>query len=145
MANYSQGEIRAFKLKDIMNCRQSALKAATTNNEGKSKKTESLKKEADEYYIWLRQDQDSFIIGEHTNEKVGVGNQAPNNEQQLPEPTLVQKKVLDAISEKAFDGTITIAIKIKVLNWAEEVYGQRSYPTKLDSVDKFINWNNNNK
>lgn len=137
MANYSEQEIRAFKLKDIMNCRMSALKAAATNNEGLGKTKEKIQEEADYYFKKLRQDQD-VVQSDKYDKAREIEKEV--TEKQLPEPTLAQKKVLDAISEKAFDGTMTIAIKTKVLNWAEEVHGQRSYPTKLDSVETFLKW-----
>lgn len=142
MANWSAEEIRAFKLKDVMNCRMSALKAAATNNEGKGISAAYMMGEATVYFAWLRQDQDVDTKPEPST-STDLGNTPGTTLGQLPEPTLAQKKVLDAISEKVFDGTITIAVKTKVLNWAEEVYGQRSYPTKLNSVDEFINWYNN--
>ena len=57
---------------------------------------------------------------------------------QLPEPTLAQKKVLDSIQEKA--GISWEVLCSKVLEWAEQIHGQRSYPTKLNSVETFLKW-----
>lgn len=141
MAKYTTEEIRAFKLKDIMNCRQSALKAAATIYESTGcdlgHPVDTVLADADKYFKWLRQDQD---VDTKPEPSIGLGNTPGATLGQLPEPTLAQKKVLDAISEKAFDGTMTIAIKAKVLDWAEKVYGQRNYPTKVSSVDLFMKW-----
>ena len=60
---------------------------------------------------------------------------------QLPEPTLQQKKVLDAIMDKGIVCDYDTFRK-QVLNWAEETHGQRSYPTKLESVETFFKWFN---
>lgn len=149
MANYSAEEIRAFKLKDVLNSRMSALKASATNNEGHKAKSVEVIREADEYYEWLRQDQDLFvtgkdgstIVGEHTDEPVVVGSRAPQS--QLPEPTLAQKKVIDAIAGKLGLLQADLLLKTRILEWAKAVHGQDSYPTKAESVDTFINWYNN--
>jgi len=145
MGKYSAEEIRAFKLKDILNCRMSALKASATNNEGKGKKAEVLKKEADVYYGWLRQDQDT--VPEPSKkpdeyDKAREIEQQVTQNKQLPEPTLQQKKVLDAICEKAPNHAKHV-IHGAVLKWAEAVHGQRSYPTKLESVETFLKWFDN--
>jgi len=140
MGNYSKEEIRAFKLKDIMNCRMSALKAAATNNEGKGKKAETLKKEADIYYEWLRQDQKD--VGGTVDTSLG-SEPAGTTLGQLPEPTLAQKKVLDAIAAKFGKVQADPQLKSHILAWAKEVYGQQSYPTKVESVETFLKWFNN--
>ena len=134
MANYSAEEIRAFKLKDILNSRMSALKASATNNEGNAVSAEDMLIEADAYYKWVRQDQDD----------VGTPDTSLGSDTgtlgQVPEPTLAQKKVIDAIAGKLGKTQADPQLKARILKWAEEVHGQQSYPTKLDSVDVFINW-----
>lgn len=141
--SYTEKEIRAFKLKDILNSRMSALKAAATNNEGKGKKAETLKKEADEYYTWLRQDQDTVPEPSKEPDAVPLGNTPGATLGQLPEPTLQQKKVLDKIwaeIEAPDKHWCLNQLKEKVLRWAEKTHGQRSYPTKLESVETFLKW-----
>ncbi len=135
MANYSAEEIRAFKLKDILNSRMSALKAAATNNEGLGKAKEEIQEEADYYFEKLRQDQG--IVSKPSKESDVV-----LNNQQLPEPTLAQKKVLDAIAGKQNKTQVDPQLKADVLRWAEETHGQRAYPTKLGSVETFLKWFN---
>lgn len=144
MGNYSTEEIRAFKLKDILNSRMSALKAASLLWEGSGKDLghpaiTTVKNAADEFYTWLRQGQD---VDTKPEPSIGLGNTPGATLGQLPEPTLTQKKVLDAIAGKQNKTQVDPQLKADVLRWAEETHNIRSYPTKLDSVEKFIEWNN---
>lgn len=132
LAKYTDEEIRAFQLKDILNCRFSALKAASINNESKGIDPELLKKEADSYYTWLRQDQDEVKSIEPKNES------AKSKSEVLPEPTLVQKKVINAVCKDlgVDDGD---DVRKRILSWVEKNYNKRVYPTKLESVSKIVN------
>ena len=136
MGKYTTEEIKAFKLKDILNSRMSALKATATNNEGKGKKADAIKKEADEYFKWLRQDQDT----DRPNKCPTLGS-APAGTvlEQLPEPTLQQSKILKGIYSR-FPGVSEEEIKRATLKWATEIYGVNKYPTKSESVDLFSGW-----
>jgi hypothetical protein len=140
MANYSATEIRAFKLKDILNSRMSALKASATLYDGVGcdlgHTTDTVLADADKYFEWLRQDQDKPDVGPTPD--TSLGSDTGTTLGQVPEPTLQQKKVIDAIAGKL--GKVQADLKSHILDWANETHGQRSYPTKLDSVDTFINW-----
>ena len=143
MGKYTTEEIRAFKLKDILNSRMSALKAAATIYESTGcdlgHPTDTVLADADKYFKWLRQDQD---VDTKPEPSTGLGNTPGATLGQLPEPTLQQKKVLDAIAGKQNKTQVDSQLKSDVLNWAEETHGQRSYPTKLDSVETFLKWFN---
>ena len=150
MNSYSAEDKQAFKLKDILNTRMSAIKAAATNHEGQGVSTEVIVQEADVYFFWLYQDQE-IKVPEKPKVKTVVSTEIVqhdltviSNEAELPTPTLEQQKVLTLIAAKlnlrqdndfAFNG-----IKKSVLLWAKEVSGKEIYPTKESSVDKFITW-----
>lgn len=53
MSKYTDEEIETFKKKDILNAKQSALKAASINNEGKQISTDKMISESAKYYDWL--------------------------------------------------------------------------------------------
>jgi hypothetical protein len=59
---YSKEDKEAFKKKDKLNARQSALKAASVNNEGSQKPTNEILDEAKVYYDWLYPDKDKLPI-----------------------------------------------------------------------------------
>lgn len=138
MGNYSQEEIRAFKLKDIMNCRMSALKAAATNLEGQGVSKAEVVKQADTFYSWLRQDQD---VPDEFDKAREI--EQEHNNRQLPVPTQAQKKVIDVIAGTL--GLVQADPKLlgNILAWAKEVHGNYGYPTQLSSVDEYINWQHN--
>lgn len=121
MANYTKDEIAAFKKKDQMNCRQSALKAASINNEGKGVSSKDMLVEAQEYYDWLYPVADAEPV-----KGVDV----------LPTPTAAQAKVLSKIAAELKQDVETI--KPKVLDYAEKNYNMRKYPENVDSVNVFV-------
>ena len=146
---YSDAEIQAFKEKDRRIVRQSSLKVAAdlviAADKGKSNlatlnlATQTVAQELTDWVYEKGQDGDTKP---EPNTNTGLGNTPGATLGQLPEPTLAQKKVLDAIWAKIGTENEPAQLKEKVLQWAEETHGQRSYPAKLDSVDKFINWYN---
>jgi len=142
MGQYTPEEIRAFKLKDILNCRMSALKAASVIYDGTGcdlgHPVDIILSDADKYYEWLRQGQDD--VGSITNTTLTLSNTPGATLGQLPEPTLAQKKVLGAIAGMLGKAQADIQLKTDVLRWAEETYKQRSYPTKQDSISIFLKW-----
>lgn len=127
MANYTEAEIKAFQLKDQMNCRQSALKAASINNEGLGKPASEIKAEAIIYYLWLYPNGKPEDIDESANET-------------LPTPNLQQKKVLDEIAKKV----PVLGLGKLVLEWSITNPGVKEpvYPSNMGSVDKFVSWYN---
>lgn len=120
MANYTEEDKRAFKLKDQMNCRQSALKAASVNNEGKGISAEDMLAESDKYYAWL--------YPQEIEEKPAKTT--------LPTPTAAQAKVLSKIA-KGLDKKVE-DIKGDVLDFAEKNFNIRKYPENVNSVDIFV-------
>lgn len=74
-----------WQRKDMLNSRMSALKAASFILEGSMWSGEDVKKQADEYYEWLTQDQ-NWTISEVKQPKAT--------------PTLKQKELLEAIAKK---------------------------------------------
>ena len=147
---YTEAEIRAFKLKDLMNCRMSALKAAATNNEGKGVTIDALRTEADCYFEWLRQDQDKEIDAQvfetsNSDSKVTYPTNESSADAELTKPTLQQKKILDVIYEKVCPNGRTYSeqhIYKNVLDWAEKEKGVRAYPNKKESIQEFLRWFN---
>jgi len=69
---------------------------------------------ADKFLIWLR------------------------NDITLPQPTLQEKKILDAINAKL--GLSEAVLYEEVLNWAEKVVNKRIYPSREESIQKFIDY-----
>lgn len=118
---YSEEDKKAFKLKDQLNSRMSAIKAASLNNEGKGISADNMLVEADKYYAWL------------------YPNSTPSEEVKsnvLPTPTAIQKKVLDAIQDKT--GIEWDIMCKQVLDIAEKNYNVRKYPENLNSVSAFV-------
>jgi len=128
MANYTKEEIEAFKKKDQMNCRQSALKAASLVFEGTGcdlvNPTKTVLDDAKEYYAWLYPTVDA---------------EPAKSADVLPTPTAAQKKVLDAIQDKT--GIEWDILRKVVLQWAKEIHKISKYPENLSSVTEFIKWN----
>ncbi len=121
MGNYSEEDKKAFRLKDQLYCRQSALKAASINNEGKSIPAKDMLVEAQEYYDWLYPVTDVEPV-----KGVDV----------LPTPTVAQAKVLSKIAAELKVDVETI--KSKVLDYAEKNFNLRKYPENVNSVDTFV-------
>lgn len=156
MANYSESEIRAFKKKDLLNSRMSALKAVSVIHEGSAKKAKTVLKEADEYFDWVQQDQTvSEPKGYHTpdedseSKKQETETAPPSDTQKsidsstLPKPNLAQKKVLDVISDRLGARTQQEKVMIvkSVLRWSFAVHdGSKVLPSRMSSVDEFLAW-----
>jgi len=144
MSNYSEQEIRAFKKKDLLNSRMSALKAASIVFEASNMGYKGILAEADKLYEWLQQDQDAVVADmKPSNTKEPDYDVDTKKSEVLPEPTLAQKKVLDAIAQELTgngDACDMDKLKSKVLGWAEEVHGDRRYPNNASSVEAFLTW-----
>jgi len=132
---YTAEDKRAFKLKDYLNARMSALKAASVNYEGKGVPVAELEHMADSHFKWLFQDQDSMIIGERTDKPTTAGSRAPTSTS-LPTPTAAQAKVLSKIAAELKVDVETI--KSKVLDIAEKDYNIRKFPENMSSVAAFV-------
>ncbi len=132
MGNYSKEEIAAFGRKDLLNSRMSAVKATSVNFEGESVTSPSFLVFADEVFRWVQQDQ--LNTSPIPEVKSGV----------LPTPTANQKKVLDAIDNKV--DLPRLELHARVLRFSTEVAGveKATYPTNLASVDKIVEWIQNN-
>lgn len=133
MANYTKEEIAAFKKKDQMNCRQSALKAASLIFEGAgcdmANPTKTVLDDAKEYYAWLYPQEDN---------KPAAGTASNIS---LPTPTAVQAKVLEKIAEDLHAAGTKLdieVIKLRVLDFAEVEYKMRKYPENMGSVETFV-------
>lgn len=142
--NYSEADKLAFKRKDLLNSKMSALKAASLINEGNSEvKVKQVLKEAQEYFDWLVQGQDfSDIRAEKKSKKSKskeVVDKATENPT-IPVPNLQQKKVLDIIQQKT--GMIEAELFPLILEWSLTISGieNKTYPTKDSSVKLFMNW-----
>lgn len=147
MGKYTADEIRAFKLKDILNSKMSALKAASVNNEGKGKSSGDIKAEAEAYYQWLREEQgDTGSAHPPDIDSPGTLGNAPAGAVLGNETlTLQQKAVMDNIRDKCIYYALpTDNLQAMVLTWAEKEKGRREYPTKVSSVDEFIRWYSTN-
>ena len=130
MANYSEKELKAFRLKDILSSRMSALKAASINNEGKGISAEDMLVESDKYYDWVQQDQ------EQPDVKVKGNGAVP------PTPTADQQKLINAVSTEysmEYNGLL-----IRLQDWVEfKTQGKSRYlPSNLASVPEIIKWLN---
>ena len=123
MANYTEEDKRAFKLKDQLNSRMSALKAASINNEGKGISAEDMLGEANKYYAWLYPDEKGVT-----------------SDVSLPTPTAAQQKVLDEIEKQLnlSNAAERHAMHKKVLDFAEKNFKMRKYPESMDSVNVFV-------
>lgn len=140
---YSNAEIKAFAERDRRIVRQSSLKVAAdlviAADNGKSDlavlnlATQTV---AQELTDWVYE-QDTTPSDEPDKAREP---KKEMSEKQLPEPTLAQKKVLDRIAGKQNKTQADPQLKTDVLDWAEETHGQRSYPTKLESVEIFLKW-----
>ncbi len=137
MGNYSKEEIAAFRRKDLLNSRMSAVKATSVNFEGKSASFKEFKDFADDVFGWVQQDQ----LGTSAIPEVKSG--------VLPTPTADQEKVILAIDVVLQNNNFFISVEElqrQVLRYSTEVAGQLkpTYPTNLASVDKIVEWIQNN-
>lgn len=131
---YTKDDLLAFKRKDQLSARQSALKASTTVSEGTNKDRVVVMEDADEYYAWLIQDQEWSKDYERewkdesdcsVGDSVDRSNRSSGNV--LPLPTLEQKKWLENI-EKKYGYT------------AEQIYKKCGvYPQDKNSAIKCVN------
>ncbi len=133
MGNYSKEEIEAFRRKDLLNSRMSAVKATSVNFEGKSASFEEFKEFADQVFRWVQQDQ--LAASTIPEVKSGV----------LPTPTADQEKVILAIDVVLQNNNFFISVEElqrQVLRYSTEVAGvdKPTYPTNLASVDKICKW-----
>jgi len=97
MSQYTEEDKEAFRKKDILNARMSALKAVASNHEGKEFGDIQFRSEADLYFKWLTQDQDwsnGKEISGGSNSNVNSGNIV------CPTPTKVQLEWLKKIEDK---------------------------------------------
>ncbi len=151
MGKYSADEIRAFRIKDIFQARMSALKAASMNNEGKGKKPATIKKEADEYYDWLMQEQDPIPEKVEEKETADEPKAEPENKVDKPESdtdvlpkpaTADENRVLKIIFKKvgANSQKKKEVTARKVLEWAKETHGVTRYPSMESSVETIVTY-----
>lgn len=127
---YTEDDKKAFKLKDMLNSRMSALKCAGMNNEGKGVSAEDMLAESDKYYAWL------YPQAESSKPTTEPESTAPLPNASLPTPTAAQAKVLKKIAVELKQDVETI--KQKVLDYAEKNYNMRKYPENIDSVETFV-------
>jgi len=143
MPEYTEADRAAFRLKDMLNARMSALKAASVNNEGTSKTATKLLKEADEYYGWLNQDQSEAVRHRGLNSDViNKHNIAQNDEKKksptIPAPNPQQAKILGLAAKKLQDNASAdeVVNYKKLCNYVFAAYGK--YPTNEKSVEKIL-------
>ena len=136
MSQYTEEDKKAFKLKDLLNSKMSALKAASIINEGNS--TISVKEvleQAQGYFEWLTAGQD---FSDLKSSKEPAAKKEINKKSTLPAPNLAQKKVLDYVA-KQLNLEVNDELKQDVLNYIEKEFGKRIYPGKKESIENFIN------
>jgi len=136
MSQYTEEDKKAFKLKDLLNSKMSALKAASIINEGNS--TISVKEVLEQtqgYFEWLIAGQD---FSDLKSSKEPTAKKEINKKSTLPAPNLAQKKVLDYVA-KQLNLEVNDELKQDVLNYIEKEFGKRIYPGKKESIENFIN------
>jgi len=137
--NYSAEDKKAFRLKDILNSRMSAIKAATIVNEGSGKPVEDVVKEADVYFAWLMQEQPP-LDGEApkpTAKPKAAPKKKVTQSVLPPAPQLEEKKVLDAVAEK-LGVPEDNELRVRVREWVFKQVGKEAYPRRMDSVSKIV-------
>ena len=147
MANtYSEADKVAFKKKDLLYARQTAANVTSAIFEGKEIDSNIFIDYAGVVFDWLFQEQDK--LDERNVPQIGN-----TSKPDVPTPSVEQKKVLDAIFNKlnlTFDGNSPciseIEIQKKVLQYSTKVANvvNPTYPKSMASVDKIVNWINNN-
>jgi hypothetical protein len=152
---YTPEQLRAFALNKIFNARQSAIKAASVNQEGKGKTAKALLKEAKEYEAYLLEGQPTLEEIEAEYKKAVSGAKESSSKKSsdkrssdtVPVPSsLNQKKVMDKIAEKVGAKTEqeVIALRKSVLAWVKEVFDGNQYPSKEASIEKYLSWRESN-
>ena len=126
--NYTNEEIEAFKRKDRMHCRQSAVGAVTRMFEGTEKSINDITIN-DELVRWY-----DYIYDGILPNQVGI---AATPQKQVvdtdpPEPTSEQLKVLSKVSEAS--GLKLDTVKRAIFTW------KNKYPTKIESVDACVKY-----
>jgi hypothetical protein len=148
MSNYSDADRKAFEAKDRLNAYQSALKAATTNNEGLGKNPEDILTEAKLYYnelIGIKDGTDKCkCTGQCSNEVAVARLEEPKvKDYPVPEPNELDVLILVAkdLTGKCPDGMVVDFDN--VCQEVNNVFGK--YPHKKESVAKIVkNININN-
>lgn len=137
---YTPEELAAFKRKDILSAKQSAVKATSMVLEGTNTDVKEFLAYAEKVRKWLWEDQE---IDEPKKEtKKAEANSETSSD--YPTPTVAQKKILDVICERV--GKTESEVYPRVLEWSKTVAkdGKPTYPQKEASIEKFIEWNSNN-
>lgn len=134
--SYTEEDKRSFRLKDLLNSKQSSLKAASIVNEGNNTITvKEILEQAQGYFEWLTAEQ-NFSDLNNPPEK-----ESSPKKEFIPAPTLEQKKVLDYIAEQ-LKVELNDKLKKEVLNWVEKKYNKKGlYPTKIETAKLFIGEN----
>jgi len=131
--NYSAEDKKAFRLKDILNSRMSALKAASTDHEGQGVGPDVITKEADIYFAWLNTEQTPLEAPKPTKKPVKKEAKPASP----PAPQLEEKKVLDAVAEK-LGVPEDDELRTRVREWVHGQVQKYAYPKKMASVDKIV-------
>jgi len=138
MAEYSEADKLAFRLKDQLNARMSALKAASINNDGLGKNSKDILTEAYEYYLWLYPDQgDRDIPNKETETFKSTVTKYKSN---IPQPNPTQAKVLGAVAKKLQESDCEIGYVLdykKLCDCVYQKYGK--YPNNMSSLKKILN------
>lgn len=153
---YTPEQLRAFALNKIFNARQSAIKAASVNNEGKAKTAKAILKEAKEYEAYLLEGQPTLEEVEAEYKKAVKGTKSKSNSKKssdskksdiVPVPSsLNQKKVMDKIADEvgAKSKQEVIELRKSVLAWVKEAFDGNQYPSKENSIEKYLAWRKKN-
>jgi hypothetical protein len=101
MSNYSEEDKIAFRMKDILNARMSALKAASLLYEGKSEPSSNVENVAGRFFTWLSKDQNWSKQDVDSSINFDDSSCVPvTNVSTVPTPTLIQQGWLDKIKTK---------------------------------------------
>lgn len=149
---YTPEELAAFRRKDKLFARQTSLNAAADNNQGKGKTAKAIKKEADEYFVYLMQDQLSDEDAEKEAKKSAKKSDTKSKSTKkksdtVPVPSsLNQKKVMDKIAEEvgAKSEEEIIELRKSVLAWVKDAFDGTQYPSKENSIEKYLAWRKKN-
>jgi len=152
MPKYSKEEVEAFKKKDQLNARQSALKAASINNEGGQKPAKSIIKEAELYYDWLYPKDKEDVDNEIPTNTSGVAGDKDGNdcseagqpcwaeiaeELNLAIPNEENVKILNLLINEYKQTKKASANPSTILTHIIRSFGR--YPTKMESVGVILN------
>ena len=122
--------------KDDLSARQTAANVTGYVFEGKEVLIENFIEYAEKIRAWL-----------FTNQKLTVDVTAPkmpetSGTQVLPQPTLAQQKTLEYIAVE-LKTELNDKLKNEVLDFVEQTYQKRLYPSKIPTADKFVAWYQN--